>query len=553
MKYYGNISFVKEHNHWELNDINPHVCIKLKNLFLKIKKTAVCPFKIVNNLENSVDLLWFMERYPLNISTSDLKLLRAQKRTYEKNSQALELISLPEYKAAHITLTPGKEARDYQLKAAEFHAITKRYLLGDDLGLGKTLSAILTLLQPGTLPAVAVVQTHLTTQWQEEIKQYTSLSTHIIKERTPYKLPEADVYIFKYSQLQGWANFFSTGFFKSVIFDEAQELRRSESLKYEAAKILSNSVDYSIGLSATPIYNYGSEVYNILHLLKPDCLGHIDDFLREWAVPKGNHHIIKDPNALGSYLRDNHLFLRRTRQEVGRELPVVNKIIHTVGYDDEDVKKADQIAKELSLKVIHGASFMERGQAARDLDILIRHRTGVSKAREVAEYVKILLENNEPVVLAGWHREVYEIWQEELKDFNPVMFTGSESEAQKIKAKNAFISGETNLFIISLRSGVGLDGLQKRCRTIVIGELDWSPQVHNQLIGRVDRDGQLEQVTAIFLVSDYGSDPVIVDMLGLKASQANAIINPLSAPAAQFSDDSRIRMLAESFLKRKAA
>ena len=325
-------------------------------------------------------------------------------------------------------------------------------------------------------------------------------------------------------------------------------MRRSESAKYEAAYHLAQGVDYVLGLSGTPIYNFGNEIFNILDLIKPMALGKKEDFFREWAVPKGKNYVITEPKALGTYLRDSHLFLRRTRSDVGRELPPVNKIVHHVGYDDAQVKKSEEIAKMLSLKVLNAPSFVERGLAARELDIFLRHQTGVSKAREVAEFVKILLDTGEPVVLAGWHRDVYEIWMDVLKDYNPVMYTGSESSTQKEKAKNAFINGETNLFIISLRSGIGLDGLQRRCRTIVIGELDWSPMVHNQLIGRVDRDGAIDQVTAIFLVSGFGSDPVLISLLGLKSSQSNAIIDPLSAPVQQYSDESRIKVLAETYL-----
>ena len=72
-----------------------------------------------------------------------------------------------------------------------------------------------------------------------------------------------------------------------------------------------------------------------------------------------------------------------------------------------------------------------------------------------------------------------------------------------------------------------------------------------QLIGRVDRDGQKEQVTVIYLVSDYGSDPLIIDMLGVKSSQSHNIINPLTPVAEQYSDDSRLKLLAEKFLSKK--
>jgi SNF2 family DNA or RNA helicase len=377
---------------------------------------------------------------------------------------------------------------------------------------------------------------------------FTDLKVHIVKGTRPYDLPEADVYITKYSCLSGWSNFYETGFYKSAIFDEAQELRNNDSARYEGAMTLSNNVEYVLGLTNTPIYNYGDEIYNVLDVIKPKCLGLRYDFLREWT---NYGKSVVNPQALGTYLREQMLMLRRTRAEVGRELPQINKIVHTVDYDENEVEKADAIARTLAIKVTTSTSFVERGQAARDLDILLRQATGVSKAKYVAEYVKILLDNGEPVLLAGWHRDVYDIWLKELAEYNPVMYTGSESDAQKRKYKEAFVKGETNLMIISLRSGVGLDGLQHRCKIVVIGELDWSPKVHDQLIGRIDRDGQKEQVTAIYLVSDYGSDPPMIDMLGIKSSQSHNIMNPLQAVEEQYSDESRIKVMAEYYLKNK--
>lgn len=549
IKTYGKLSV--EDNQIIINECEPHVSIKLKNIFTKINKSSKPPYEFPLTDENCTDFLWFIDRYPLNISADDKYTLERGKRFYTQNINEIESILMPSYSAGTVVLKDNFEARDYQIKAKEVHFKVKRLLLGDDLGLGKTLSGILTLLNPHTLPAAVVVQTHMPKQWElEGIGKFTNLKVHVIKGTSPYNLPVADVYIFKYSCLLGWINVFQTNFFNSAIFDEIQELRKETSQKYAAGKALSESVSYCLGLSATPMYNYGDEIFNVMDLINPGCLGHRYDFEREWTTFRNGKCIIKDPKALGTYMRDNFLFLRRTREEVGRELPPVNKIIHTVGYDHAELQKSEQLAKQLAMKVMNG-SFEESGRAARELDMMIRHATGVSKAKEIAAYVRILLENDEPVVLGLWHRDVYDIVLKELADFNPVMYTGSETPNQKENAKRSFINGETKLFVISLRSGAGLDGLQKVCKIIVIGELDWSPKVHDQLIGRVDRDGQTEQVTAIFLVSDSGSDPVIIDLLGLKSSQSNSIIDPLKAVETQFSDESRLKTLAKQFLNKE--
>jgi hypothetical protein len=551
LKTFGRLLFNIEKKRWEMYDIPPHVCIKLKNVFPAIAKGSSYPFVFPDKIESCHDLLWFTDRYPMIISAPDLALLYDGRYEHLSIAKALEEILMPGYVPADIVLKDGFNARDYQLKAASFDSVQKRFLLGDDIGLGKTLEAILTLLNKEKRPAIVVVQTHLPKQWKEDgIEKFTNLKAHIIQGTKPYNLPSADVYIIKYSCLSGWVDVFTTGFFKSAIFDEVQELRIEGSNKYSAGRVLSGSVEYCMGMSATPIYNFGDEIFNVLDLVYPGCLGDKWDFLREWAVPHGSHYKVKEPESLGAYLRDNYFFLRRTRKEVGRELPPLNKVVHTVGHDMGEVKRSEEVARQLALKVV-GGSFMERGQAARELDAFMRHSTGVAKAREVAAFVRIILESGEPVLLAGWHRDVYGIWEAELWDFNPVFYTGTESPSQKQAAKDAFLSGQTNLFIISLRSGIGLDGLQKRCRTVVIGELDWSPQVHNQVIGRVDRDGNENQVTVYFPVCDFGSDPFIIGLLGLKSSQAHGIIDPLTAVPDQYSDESRIKALAESFLNKK--
>lgn len=530
---------------WIIESAEPHVSIKIKNIFPHIPKSSIPPYTFDNTPQNCVELLWFMKRYRLEISDKDYRVMLRGEKERIKTISDFESLLLPDYKPTPVKLNEGEEARDYQLKANEINLkCAPRLLLGDDLGLGKTLTGILSFLPPENRAGAVVCQAHLPKHWEQQIKRFTNLTVHIVKTRSAYNLPKADVYIFKYTSLSGWVNLFESQFFKTVCFDEVQELRRGESDKYASAKVLSLNAKYVLGMSATPIYNYGDEIYNILNLINPYCLGERYDFEREWT---SNGKRVSDPQALGTYLRENMLMLRRTRADVGRELPPVNKIVYTVEHDQEEMEKDYELARTLAMKVFNG-SFHEKGEASRELDALIRHATGVSKAKSVAAFVKIMLESGEPIVIAAWHRDVYEILLKELSDYSPVMYTGSETIAQKEKAKQAFINGETKVFIISLRSGIGLDGLQHVCKYVVFAELDWSPAVMAQVVGRVDRDGQQEQVTAIYLVSEEGSDPVIGDMLALKSSQQYGINDPLLEVPQQFTDESRIKLIAAKFI-----
>lgn len=550
MKTFGRLSL--QANQWQISDLPPHVIIRLKQLFPRIPKWQTGSFSFPNDTQHCADLFWFISRYPMEMTSADAQALASGKTIYEENQSRMEEILKPSYTPSpRYGLQEGQRIRHYQAQAIDIFLARKSLLLGDDVGLGKTYTASGALLHKETLPAVVVVQTHLQRQWNEKVEAFTTLRVHKIKGTRPYDLPAADLYIFKYSQLLGWIDTFDEGYFQTVIYDEIQELRTGlASGKGQAAHRLSESVQYRLGLSATPIYNYGSEIWNIMQFIDPDILGSYDEFEREWC--SGNKKAIKEPEALGTYLREQHVMLRRTKKDVGQQLPHINTIVEYVEPDNDTLKSVEALARALAVQTTYG-SFMARGRAGRELDLLVRHATGVSKAVNVARYAKLFLEANIPIILAGWHRDVYDIWLRELQAYDPAMYTGSESEKQKAESVRRFIQGETNVFILSLRSGAGLDGLQHRCSTVLFGELDWSPKVHEQLIGRINREGQQEQITVVYLNADDGSDPPMVELLGIKASQASGIVDPDQQFEPRLSDSSRIKRLATQYLKQTEA
>lgn len=547
---YGRLTL--QGNRWVLSDIPPHVALRLKSMFPRVPKTQTKVFDLPYTTEMSADLLWFMDRYPLIMSGQDKLAIEKGKQLFEEDRAAAEAILLPDWRPpSKHGFRPGREAYHFQKQASELWLRRKGLLLGDDVGLGKTIVALDALAGSQYLPAAIVVQAHLPSQWvQEYITPFTYLQPHIIQGTKPYKLPPANLYIFKYTNIAGWSDVIATGIFKAVVFDEIQELRRgTEAEKGKAALVFFQNTELRLGLSATPVYNLGSEIWNILSVIDPDILGSWEDFTREWCSYAGNDKWkVDDPDALGSYLRESGVFLRRLRQ--GR---TINRIPIEVDFDEEVAEDAAELARKLAIKVMT-ATFTEAGQAARELDAYARMQTGLAKAKSVAVLAKMYLDKGIPIILAGWHRDVYKIWLEELKAYKPAMYTGSETPKQKDKTKASFINGDTNLMLISLRSGAGLDGLQKRCSTVIVGELDWSPAPVEQLLGRVDRPGQTaDEITAIFPYVNYGSDPVLMSMNAIKKDQQRGINDPGTVLAPVHTDESRIKLLAKQFLEKTGA
>lgn len=536
---------------WIISEAEPHVSIRIKQLFPRIPQGSVPPYSLNRSETIDADLQWFTSRYPLRLSNADAEELASGQRAYLAHQAQMERILLPDYvPATTVGLREGKALRSYQAQAIDLANISLGVLIGDDCGLGKTVEGLGFCLSPEHLPAIVVCQVHLQKQWAEKFAEFTNLRVHAIKKTTPYDLPTVDVCLFRYTQLGGWADIFAKGYFKTVIYDEPQELRRGEeSAKGVGAAAASDHTHWHLGLTATPIYNYGGEIWNVMRFIRADVLGDRISFQREYCT-YGDR--LKDPQALGSFLREQHAFLRRTKKDVGRELPAVSPIIHMVDYDAAKIHSIDDVARNLARVAISG-QFSERGTAIRELDLLARQTTGIAKAKNVADVARVIVESGTPLILVGWHRAVYDIWLERLKDLHPLMYTGSETAAQKNRTKESFLAGDSNLLIGSLRSGSGLDGLQARCSMIAFGELDWSPGIHHQWIERIDRDGQTEPVTALYLVSDDGSDPPMMEVLGLKASEAHQVVDPGMGVQAVSSDTSHLQALVRRYLGHAAA
>lgn len=543
-RFFGALERDRATGVWRMQTPFPHVSIRVKQIFPRVPKQSLGLFTFPDSEPMCHELEWFLKLYPMEMTDVDARHLAEGRKAFHRNIDQISIIQAPDWvPPSYVGLKEGQEIRPAQASAIETLKIMKRLLVGDLFGAGKTYTGMGGALVPGLLPAAFVVQPHLSGQWARKLEQFTNLRYHEVDSRKPYSLPEADVYIYRYSLIQGWPDIFAQRPFKYAVFDEIQELRRgTESQKGAAANILSQHVEYALGLSATPIYGYGSEIHNVMAILDPSVLGDRADFDREWTT---DCKVVRDPEALGSYLQSTGKYLRR-----GRGQDTTQIVIEEVEFDNDKFREAEELAETLAIKTLTG-SFVERGRAAQQFDAQMRLQTGLAKAKGVARYVRMIVESGEPVILAGWHRDVYDIWLKELADLKTVMYTGSETPKQKDAAFNAFVNGEADIFIMSNRSGAGVDGLQARATIYVNGELDWSPEVMRQGYHRLDREGKIGDILAVFLVAQGGSDPIMLDVCGLKSSQAQGINDPGIGVQTVVDGSARVRHLARKYLEKR--
>lgn len=597
-RIFGTLSWVS--GKW-LITCEPHVALRLKRVFAKLKAAARAVYELSDTPENARDLEWFLERYPLRVD--DEARLRSRAREYDAQAT---LVS--DLLAQRVPLPPfdlALPAREYQKEAAQLLLSSGSLLLCDELGLGKTISGICIFCDPRTLPAIVVTETALPEQWRLQIARFAPKlwATILQTAKPPHgytgscarhrftvdpKAPggsrcancyisledfragrkSPDVFITTYSKLAGWGNVLAE-FAKSVILDEAQQLRHQDTNKYKSAETICNAASFRMGLTATPVYNYGGEIFSLVNLIRPDGLGAYPEFQTEWCHQgPGGKPVITDPKAFGVYARDSGLILRRTRSDVGRELPPLQNVVQPCEADPSALHQVSASVAELARFILglgpnplagseEARKKGEKMLASEQLINKLRQATGIAKAPFVAEFVRLLVESGERIVLFGWHRAVYDIWLDRLRDLSPALYTGTETAKEKAEAVRKFTEGpeedRARVLIISLRSGMGLDGLQHACRTVVHGELDWSPKVHDQCTGRVFRDGQPDPVVAYYMESSVGSDPIVIDVLGLKTSQSTGILDPTAELVEKYDvGESHAKRLAEAYLAQHA-
>ncbi|MBR6767796.1 MAG: DEAD/DEAH box helicase [Clostridia bacterium] len=528
---YGTLSYNRKSKCWTIKG-EPCVTELAKRLFPGCDGRGRGVARFTAHRRIVGELNWLMMRYPLEIKESDRdRWENALEDAREYAIRREQALAMPETASPPAETFSG-DLLPFQKQGLGFMLSTRCCLLADEMGLGKTVQALAFLAATAAYPAIIVMPPHLIRNWQREVERFLSpdgqLRVHVIKGLTPYALPEADVYIIHYLLLRGWKEVLPELGFRTVIFDEMQELRRNGTSKYSAASLLSEACENVIGLSGTPIYNNGGEIWNVVNIIDFHFLGDWESFSREWCYGY-NTAVVAKPELLGEHLRREGLMLRRLKSDVLTELAPKRRLVQEIDWDDHLYRELMAPVAE-QLRMLRATDDPSR-RAIIEESICQRQRqaTGIAKAPFVAAFVRALVEAGEKVLLMAHHHAVMDVYKKELKSLKPYFITGRETDSQKDAAASAFMSGKTDLLCISLRSASGLNLQRASC--IVFGELDWSPAVHSQAEDRAHRIGQKDSLLCYYLVSPKGSDRDMQDALGLKVSQFVALMG--DTPATQ--------------------
>jgi SNF2 family DNA or RNA helicase len=206
------------------------------------------------------------------------------------------------------------------------------------MGLGKTVQALALLLDRAKLgPALVLAPTSVSFNWVDELRRFAPTLNPILYTDSDRvaglgKLGKRDVVIATYGLLVNDADKLAATKFATLVVDEAQALKNPNTRRARAARTL--DADFRLALSGTPFENHLGELWSLFSVIFPGLFGSWEQFRDRFAIP-----IERDKNAdarasLSRVLRP--FLLRRTKQEVARELPARTEIEVPVALSDEE-------------------------------------------------------------------------------------------------------------------------------------------------------------------------------------------------------------------------
>jgi SNF2 family DNA or RNA helicase len=491
--------------------------------------------------KNVAQIKWIMDRYPLEILSKNVwqKKLPPSAKVVPKKPKKTERLQLanPGKQFKGNLLNFQREGLDFLLKSAG------NALLADEMGLGKTVETLSYLAsEQNAFPALIVAPLVTLQNWQREIEKFLmrkSRNGRLVENQSPTStiirigksedIGKYDFYIINYELLfKRYKDLAKLGL-KTIVCDEVQNLRSKTTQKYHAIKNLATleSVKYRIGLSGTPIYNRGSEIWPIVDILRPGLLGSFREFCEYFCYinEKGKAIVLENKRESLRHMLQKHVMLRRKKTDVLSEL---KEKIRYKEIIDSDInyynKELERIWKKLEDERKEAQTAFDASTAYQRAIQSERQAAGAAKLPHVINFVKNIMEIEESVVVFCHHKSIHSLLHQSLSEFKPASIIGGQSDKQRQESIDSFQNGQTKLMIAGLRAGnVGIN--LTRAKYVIFAELDWSPAIHLQAEDRLHRIGQKNTVFAYYLIGNGTLDEHVARVLVDKSYEIDSIMD----------------------------
>jgi hypothetical protein len=419
-------------------------------------------------------------------------------------------------------------------------------VLADDMGLGKTVQALAFLAREKeqgrlTKPALIVCPTSVLPNWLSEAKHFAPmlgvLPLQGLDRRESFAaIPNSDLVITTYPLLARDHEVLLAHEFHAAILDEAQAIKNPKA----AVAGLAHRIDarHRFALTGTPIENNLGEVWSLFEFLNPGLLGDERTFRRTLRIPIEKHGDAGAQAFLSRRLKP--FMLRRTKEEVAKELPPKTEIVELVRLEGAQrdlyetvrclmhAKVRDEIARKGLAKshIVFLDALLKLRQICCDPRLLklpqARHVRGSAKFERLMEMIPELVSEGRRILLFSQFTSMLALIEEGIATLKIpyVMLTGD--TVDRATPVRKFQDGKVPLFLLSLKAGgTGLN--LTAADTVIHYDPWWNPAVENQATDRAHRVGQDKPAFVYKLIVQEGIEGAIEPLKARKAALAEAL------------------------------
>ncbi len=543
MKQFGKLEYVldKYSRVWSWKVTGPRAVMMVSKLMPQSwygdgPHEAIIP----DSHQNVQQIKWILDRYPMEIISKSAWYRKvsshvSSKKKPNKIEELKRVVPKKQFKGKLLNFQ--KEGLDFLLKSSG------NALLADEMGLGKTVETLAYLAtEKNAFPVLVIAPLVTLNNWQREIVKFlkkksrngrlidnASPTSSIIRNGKSKDLGKFDFYIINYELLNKRKEDLAKLNLKTIICDEVQNLRSKTTKKYSAVKQLAaiDSIQYRIGLSGTPIYNRGSEIWPIVDILRPGMLGSFKEFCEYFCYvnDKGNAIVLENKRKSLREELKKYVMLRRKKSDVLKELKEKVRYKEFIDSDsDYYLKELNKIWQKHEEELKSAETAFAKSSSHQRAIQSERQAAGIAKLPHVINFVKNIMEIEESVVVFCHHRAIHQLLHESLQQFSPSSIIGGQTDNFRQEQIDRFQNGETKLMIAGLRAGnVGIN--LTKARYVIFAELDWSPAIHRQAEDRLHRIGQKNTVFAYYLIGNGTLDDHVADILVDKAFEIDSVMD----------------------------
>jgi len=459
-------------------------------------------------------------------------------------SMSSELVELSKAQDANLSFDLELPLLPFQRAGVKYALETRRVLLADSMGLGKTCQGIALALDTKMRngKTIVVVPPHLRLQWIKECRRFApKLMVATVTGRKPYSLPKHDVLVIGDSVVNAWANKLA-GKFDTLIVDEAHSIKNEKAGRTKGVRYLANSIPANgiIALmSGTLTPNRPSELLSPLKIIGrlDNVFGSRKEFLVKYCdyqlLPNGfpNRNGASNTTELNTILRGTCM-VRRRKEDVLKDLPLKRRAQIDVELQEAEMSVYRTAERDFLKWVLetYGKDAHERAGKAEVITRMnkLREILGIAKVRTVVEHINSLLSEGEQVVVFGYHRKVLDALKEKLNEHGVVMVAGGSTPEAKQRYVEMFNNKQVKVFIGQYESaGSGLN--LTSASHVVLAEMPYSPSTGQQAEDRCHRIGQVNPVVSWWITAvdndNHTIDMRLWDLLNNKAEVTSAIMD----------------------------